>query len=187
MTYETKTFDIPELQGISKKSIEEHLKLYQGYVKHVNHIRAELDRVNDDYARAEMMRRLGFEFGGMRNHEYYFAQFEGGAAPLPDGQLKSLLEAEWGSAEKFIEHFKKLATGTRGVGWAMLYIDRSTGGLVTAWVDEQHSGQLAELDIVLGIDMWEHSYLMDYVPGEKAKYVDACFQNLNWETVAKRV
>lgn len=185
--YEAKTFDIPELAGISRRSIEEHLKLYQGYVKHVNHIRSELDKVNDDYARAEMMRRLGFEFGGMRNHESYFEQFEGGAAELPEGKLKSLLEAGWGSVEHFIEHFKKLATGTRGVGWAMLYIDRQTDGLVTAWVDEQHSGQLAELDIVLGIDMWEHSYLLDYVPGEKSKYVDACFQNLNWDTVAKRV
>ena len=72
MTYETKTFDIPELTGISKQTIEEHLKLYAGYVKHVNHIHTELESISDAYAKAEARRRLGFEFGGMKNHEYYF-------------------------------------------------------------------------------------------------------------------
>lgn len=186
MKYEPKTFDIPELKGISVQSIDEHLKLYQGYVKHVNHIREELEKVNDAYARSEMMRRLGFEFGGMRNHEYYFAQFEGGFKPLTNNSLQKMLEAQFGSTDKFIEQFKILAT-TRGVGWAMLYIDRSTNQLVTAWVDEQHFGHLADLDIVLGIDMWEHSYMLDYPPSEKGKYIDAFFENLNWEVVASRI
>lgn len=184
--YEAKTFNIPELSGISSRSIEEHYKLYQGYVKHVNHIHTELSNVQDDYARAEMQRRLGFEFGGMRNHEYYFEQLEGGASSLPEGKLKTMLEESWGSIEGFVEHFKKLAM-TRGVGWAMMYIDQKTNQLVTAWVDEQHFGHLADLNIVLGLDMWEHSYMLDYPPSEKAKYIDSFFQNLNWETVAKRV
>src|SRR5690606_23206139 len=134
MTYEPKKFDIPALDGISEKTIEEHMKLYEGYVKHVNHIRGELDKVNDDYARSEMQRRLGFEFGGMRNHEYYFAQFEGGAHGLTDGKLRSLIETQWVSVDGFLEHFKQIAM-TRGVGWAMLYIDRKTEQLVTTWVD----------------------------------------------------
>lgn len=186
MTYETKTFNIPPLKGISQQSIDEHLKLYAGYVKNVNHIRSELDNVNDSYAKSEMMRRLGFEFGGMRNHEYYFEQFEGGAKPLTTGNLQEKIVEQWGSVEAFLEHFKTLAS-TRGVGWAMLYIDNQEDQLVTAWVDEQHYGQLADLDIVLGIDMWEHSYMLDYPPSEKAKYIDAFFENLNWEVVAKRV
>jgi Fe-Mn family superoxide dismutase len=186
MEYQARQFNIPELSGISRQSIEEHVKLYEGYVKHVNHIRSQLDKVNDDYARAEMMRRLGFEFGGMRNHEYYFEQFQIGPSPLKDGKLKSLIEAQWGSMDGFVTHFKKVAT-TRGVGWAMMYLDRKTSQLVTTWVDEQHFGQLADLDIVLGLDMWEHSYMLDYPPSEKAKYIDAFFQNLNWDTVSKRV
>lgn len=186
MTYETKTFNIPELNGISQQSIDEHLKLYAGYVKNVNHIRQELENVNDAYAKSEMMRRLGFEFGGMRNHEYYFEQFEGGASDLQAGSLKTMIETEWGSKEAFVEHFKTLAA-TRGVGWAMLYIDRKTDNLVTAWVDEQHFGQLADLDIVLGLDMWEHSYMLDYPPSEKVKYVEAFFSNLNWDIVSSRI
>ncbi|MCA9366039.1 hypothetical protein KC722_00505 [Candidatus Kaiserbacteria bacterium] len=186
MQYEAKTFTIPALDGISQQSIDEHLKLYAGYVKHVNHIREELKDVNDPYARSEMQRRLGFEFGGMKNHEYYFAQFEGGATAVPDGDFKSMVEAEWSSMEAFVEHMKEVAA-TRGVGWAMCYIDRAEKKLVTAWIDEQHLGQLADLDIVLGIDMWEHSYMLDYPPSEKKAYIDAVFKNLNWEVVANRV
>jgi len=184
--YEAKIFNIPKLEGISEKTIEEHYKLYQGYVKNVNHIRTELENVNDDYAKSEMQRRLGFEFGGMRNHEYYFEQFEGGVHDIPEGPLKDLIESTWGSFDEFVVHFKKLAS-TRGIGWAMLYIDKKTNQLVSTWVDEQHFGQLADLDIVLGIDMWEHSYMLDYVPGEKGMYIDAVLNNLNWEVVAKRV
>ena len=133
-----------------------------------------------------MQRRLGFEFGGMRNHEYYFAQFEGGASDLPDGRLKDALSAQWGSVEAWESRFREIAL-TRGVGWAMLYHDRQTDQLVQTWVDEQHLGQLADLDIILALDMWEHSYMRDYRSSEKGQYVDAFFQNLNWGVVANRL
>ena len=181
--YEAKTFSIPELDGISTKTIEEHSGLYRGYVKHVNHIRAELESQDDAYAQAEMQRRLGFEFGGMKNHEYYFSQFEGGAKELPAGKLADMIAEQWGSLDAFVEHFRTIAK-TRGVGWAMCYLDTTTPQLVTTWVDEQHLGQLADVDIVLALDMWEHSYMLDYAPSEKGQYIDAFFKNLNWEVVA---
>jgi len=191
MKYQAKTFSIPELDGISKQTIEEHIGLYNGYVKHVNLIQEKitelkLDSENNAYAIAEVQRRLGFEFGGMRNHEYYFSQFEGGAKEIPDGAFKEMIEAQWGSVDAFIAHYRGIAM-TRGVGWAMCYIDKTTNQLVTTWVDEQHLGQLADLNIVLGLDMWEHSYMLDYPPSRKKEYVDAFFRNLNWEVVAKRV
>lgn len=191
MTYEPKTFDIPETPGISRETMDNHLGLYHGYVKHVNLIQDKIaafshDLENNTYAIAEMQRRLGFEFGGMRNHEYYFAQFEGGGTPLPNGRLKDLIEKQWGSVEAWLTHFKQIA-GTRGVGWAMLYFDQETNQLVQTWVDEQHLGQLPDLDIVLALDMWEHSYMHDYLSGEKGKYIDAFFNCLNWEVVSSRV
>lgn len=184
--YEAKKFDLPTLEGISTQTIEEHLGLYAGYVKHTNHILAEIKNVNDPYAKNEMQRRLGFEFGGMKNHEAYFAQFEGGAKDCPDGTLKEMVEAQFGSLDEFIAHLKAVA-GTRGVGWVMCYIDRNINKLVTTWVDEQHQGQLADINIVLGLDMWEHSYMLDYPPSKKMEYVEAFFKNLNWEVVASRV
>ena len=191
MHYEAKTFAIPELTGISQETIDLHLGLYQGYVKHVNLINDKIkafgaDPENNSYAIAEMQRRLGFEFGGMRNHEYYFTQFEGGPEALKDGKLKEMIEKQWGSFENWHKEFVNIAM-TRGVGWAMLYIDRSTDQLVHTWVDEQHLGQLADLDIVLALDMWEHSFMRDYLPSAKKDYVTAFFNNLNWDVVAERV
>ena len=191
MTYEPKTFDIPELTGISRASIDEHMKLYQGYVKHVNLIHEKIDVLSKDietnsYDIAELQRRLGFEWGGMRNHEYYFAQFEGGPKELPDGPLKEKIEAQWGDVATWLTRFKTIAS-TRGVGWAMLYHDPQTGNLLQTWVDEQHLGQLVDLDLILGLDMWEHSYMLDVPPSRKKEYVDNFFANLNWEVVANRL
>lgn len=191
MTYEPVSFDIPDLDGISRESIDMHLGLYAGYVKHVNLIREKIaaysaDTDNNGYAIAEMQRRLGFEFGGMRNHEYYFAQLEGGATTLPAGPLQEKIEYQWGSFETWLTRFKQIAA-TRGVGWAMLYHDPHTDQLVQTWVDEQHLGQLADVDIILALDMWEHAYLRDYVSSDKGQYVEAFFKNLNWEVVSGRL
>lgn len=191
MKYEALTFNIPELNGISQESIDLHLGLYLGYVKHVNLIHDKIAAYSHDleantYAIAEMQRRLGFEFGGMRNHEYYFAQFEGGAKSLTESTLKEKLVAQFDSMEAWQNRFTQIAL-TRGVGWAMLYHDPHTDQLVMTWVDEQHIGQLADLDIILALDMWEHSYMRDYVPADKKKYIEAFFQNLNWEVVAGRL
>jgi Fe-Mn family superoxide dismutase len=191
MKYTAQTFDIPELEGISKDTIEGHLGLYQGYVKHANLIQEKITQLSVDttthaYLIAELQRRLGFEFCGMRNHEYYFTQFEDGFKALPEGALKTLIEKEWGRVDTWIESFKLIAK-TRGVGWAMLYFDKDTNQLVQTWVDEQHIGQLADLQIVLALDMWEHSYMRDYKASEKNSYIEAFFTNLNWEVVALRL
>ncbi|NCN11961.1 superoxide dismutase [Candidatus Kaiserbacteria bacterium] len=191
MKYEPLTFTIPVLDGISADTIENHLALYRGYVKHVNLINDKItayssDPENNAFAIAEMQRRLGFEFGGMRNHEYYFSQFEDGAKPLPEGTLRRKLETQWSSVEAWQLRFQEIAK-TRGIGWAMLYHDPHTDQLVQTWVDEQHIGQLADLDIVLALDMWEHSYLRDYLSADKGKYVEAFFNNLNWEIVSDRL
>ena len=113
MNYEPLTFDIPELTDISRESIDLHLGLYAGYVKHVNLINDKIAAYSHDleangYAIAEMQRRLGFEFGGMRNHEYYFAQLEGGAKPLPTGTLQDKIIATWGSVETWQQRFMEI-------------------------------------------------------------------------------
>lgn len=182
--FEEKKFNIPALKGISTKTIEEHLKLYAGYVKHLNLIHEIVEnQENPEYARRETYRRQGFEFGGMRNHEYYFSHFEGGPKPLSADSALAKKIAEWaGTTEFFIEIFKNLAT-TRGVGWAMLGYDKNTDGLIQYWVDEQHFGHLPGVSIILALDMWEHSFVADYQPSGKKNYVEDFFLNLNWENV----
>jgi Fe-Mn family superoxide dismutase len=182
--YTEQTFTIPELKGISKKSIEEHLKLYAGYVKHANLILEKIKEYGADekhtYAVNEMQRRFGFEYNGIKNHEYYFKLLETGPKAIgADSALLKAIEGQWGSYDAWLARFKAIAM-TRGIGWAVLYYDKDTKQLVNAWVDEQHLGQLNSAQFIFGIDMWEHSYMIDYVPSEKKKYVEAFLENANW-------
>jgi len=162
--FEEKKFNIPKLEGISEKAIEIHLGLYAGYVKNVNELLEE----------KEYNRRFPFEFNGMRNHEVYFAHFEGGSTALTAGG--PLTQAGFD-----LERFKTMAL-TRGVGWAIVYFDPTSKQLMHSWVDEHHLGILTGLSPILVLDMWEHAYFIDYTPAEKKKYIEAFFANLNWQT-----
>ena len=186
--FEEKKFTIPVLKGISKKTIEEHMKLYSGYVKHANLIREKIDEMKHDaeknaYALGEVMRRFGFEYNGMRNHEVYFASLEGEAKSLGESSsLRKQIENDFGSFDGWLQEFKSI-TLTRGIGWAMLYYDRQDKKLLNAWVDEQHLGQLQDCSLILGLDMWEHSFVADYQPSGKKNYVEDFFANINWEII----
>ncbi len=186
--FQEKKFNIGELKGISMKNIEEHLKLYSGYVKNSNLI---LEKINElalnteknAYALGEIQRRFGFEYNGMRNHEVYFESLSGGANTLNEnGKLKKAIIEEWGSYELWLNRFKSIAL-TRGIGWAMLYYDRQEKRLLSTWVDEQHLGQLQDCTLILGLDMWEHAFVADYQPSGKKQYIEDFFENLNWGVV----
>lgn len=188
--FTAKQFTIPEIQGISAKTIEEHLKLYAGYVKHANLIQDKLNEYKADveknaYVIGELNRRFAFEFDGMRNHEYYFEQLEGGHKQAMGSALDKKMVEDFGSVENWLTEFKTLCM-TRGIGWAVLWYDKVSDKLINAWVDEQHLGQLNGLTFIYGIDMWEHSYLMDYTPADKKKYVEAYLMATNQEVAAKR-
>ena len=190
--FTAKTFTIPALKGISVRTTEEHLKLYAGYVKHANLILEKIETLKKDpetnaYPLAEVTRRFGFEFNGMRNHEVYFSSLEGGAHAITDGSaLHDMIVKTWGSWDAWLAEFKALAL-TRGIGWAMLYYDRTDKRLLNAWIDEQHLGQLQNCALILGLDMWEHSFVADYQPSGKKTYVEDFFTNLNWNVIEENL
>ncbi len=187
-TFEEKKFNIGTLKGISNKNIEEHLKLYAGYVKNSNLILEKINELAQDaeknaYALGEVQRRFGFEYNGMRNHEVYFSSLENGPKDLTEmNELKKAITEEWGSFDSWLNRFKSIAL-TRGIGWAMLYYDRKEKRLLMTWIDEQHIGQLQDCTLILALDMWEHAFVYDYPTSEKKKYVETFFKNLNWEVV----
>lgn len=191
MTYQEQTFDLPVLEGISPKQIEVHLKLYGGYVKFLNTLtatQAELmkDSEKNAYALSEVTRRIGFEFDGMRMHEYYFSQWEKGPqTPTADGALVSSLTRQYGSFDAWMNEFKAVGM-MRGIGWTVLYFDPKAGAFVNTWVGDHELGQLAGLPIILAMDMWEHAYMVDYVPADKKNYIEAFFKNLNWSVPEDR-
>jgi Fe-Mn family superoxide dismutase len=186
--FKAKSFKIPGLKGISAKNVEEHLKLYEGYVKNSNLVQEKMselgkDREKNAYLLGELARRFSFEFNGMRNHELYFSSFENGPRPIADsGKLKKMISETWGSFENWLAEFKFIGL-TRGIGWAMLYYDRADKRLINSWVDEQHLGQLNNCAPILGMDMWEHSYVLDYQPSGKKNYIEDFFANLNWDFI----
>jgi Fe-Mn family superoxide dismutase len=189
--YTARTFSLPELKGLSKKQIDVHLALYEGYVKHTNLILDKIESLRKEdpegnaYLMAELRRRFGFEFDGMRMHEYYFEQFEGGMMSAKEGAFMDAITARYGSWDGFIAHVKEVC-GTRGIGWTILYYDPTAKTMHTAWVNDHEIGQLAGLPVILAIDMWEHAYMVDYVPADKKSYVEAFLENVNWEFVEKR-
>ena len=190
--FEPKTFQIPTLTGISVKNIEEHLKLYAGYIKNANLIMEQSmalasDQAKNGYILAELHRKFSFEYNGIKNHEFYFEQLEGGFSALPaDSLLAKKVAEQWGGWDMFIEGFKTLAATTRGIGWAVLYYDKDRKNLMTTWVDEQHLGHLNSAQFLFGIDMWEHAYVADYQPSGKKQYVEDYFANVNWNAVEER-
>src|SRR3989338_1302100 len=192
MQFIEQKFNIPRMKGISSKTTEEHLKLYAGYVKHANLVLEKIKELKQDaeknaYALAEINRRFGFEFDGMRNHEVYFRCLEGGAKPLPQAStLREAVAREWGSFDVWLAEFKAIAL-TRGIGWAMLYFDPVSKQLLNAWVDEQHFGQLQNCALILGLDMWEHSFVTDYQPSGKKNYIEDFFFNVNWKVIEENL
>lgn len=191
MNYTAKTFMFGALDGISQKQLDVHIKLYEGYVKFLNtleSVQAELlkDSEKNAYALGEVTRRIGFEFNGMRMHEWYFSQWEGSASPLSaDSPLGSALVAQYGSLDSWMAQFKGIAM-MRGIGWAILSHDPVTKRFTNHFVADHELGQLNGLTTILALDMWEHAYMVDYTPAEKAQYVGAFFKNLNGNIVESR-
>lgn len=188
--YSEKTFNIPALKGLSPKQMEEHLKLYAGYVKHVNLITEKIEELEKDseknaYIISELKRRFSFEFDGMRLHEYYFHSVEEGGKELDkDSSLYKTLSEQYNSFDNFISECVKIS-GTRGIGWTILYFDKEAGQFIMRWIDEHQIGHLAGLRIILVVDVWEHAFMVDYLPSEKKKYIESYLSNINWEIVEK--
>ena len=191
MQYIAKQFNLPAMNGLSEKQIKVHLALYEGYVKHVNLIMEKLAAVRagqvelDSYIVAELRRRFAFEFDGMRMLEYYFGQFEGGATASNKNSALASTTAEKYGGKGLEAHIREVA-GSRGIGWVVVYSDPTAKTIHTVFVSDHETGQLAGLPILLALDLWEHAYMVDYVPAEKKNYIDAFFANLNWSVVEKR-
>lgn len=187
--YTEKQFDLNHVQGLSSEQLNAHLGLYAGYVKNTNLLIEKLDKLkNEEHGPelAEISRRFGFEFNGMRLHEYYFEQFtSNNEDELPVESLKKALAEQFGSFEAWEADFKR--TGMlRGAGWTLLVEDEDNGNLFNIWVNDHELGHLGSQKVLLAMDVWEHAYLVDYLPSQRKEYIDIFFQNLNWSIVENR-
>jgi len=190
-TYDIQTFEIPPIEGISKKQIDAHLALYEGYVKHANILVEEVmklhnsDNPNKHYLMKELWRRYGFEFDGMRSHEYYFNAVVRGPQALNTESKLGKKVTEWVGSYEELENILKFVTGTRGSGWTLLVYDKHQDFLEVVWVDEHHLGHLSSVDIILAIDCWEHAYMIDHDTTGRGAYVESYLAAINWSVPEK--
>lgn len=173
--------------GFSNKLLETHFGLYEGYVKNTNTLIGKLaDSEAGTLEYAELKRRFGWEWNGMRLHELYFDNMKKGGEALTDGSdLSQKIKGRFGSFEAWKKDFK--ATGAlRGIGWAILAYDREGGQLFNIWVNEHDTGHLAGAIPLLVMDVFEHAFVMDYGM-KRAEYIDAFFDAINWGAVSGRL
>ncbi len=188
--YEARTWNL-QLDGFSSEQLEQHYKLYQGYVTNTNALNDKLAEMREagktgtpEYN--EVRRRFGWEYDGMLLHEYYFDNLGGNNQAPASGKLFDRVKETWGSWDAFIADFK--ATGAmRGIGWAICYEDPRTGRLQNFWITDHEVGHPANFNPILVMDVWEHAYCVDWKPTERPKYIDAFMQNVNWQVVESRL
>jgi Fe-Mn family superoxide dismutase len=178
------------MDGFSETLLKNHFTLYQGYVTNTNKVLDTLDQMNKDGKTglpefAELKRRLGWEFNGMRLHEYYFENLGGKGGINKDDKAAKAIAASFGSVEAWEKDFR--ATGAmRGIGWAVLYQDTSSNKLINFWINEHDTAHPAGCNPLLIMDVFEHAFMLDYGL-KRADYIEAFFKNINWSAVDARV
>lgn len=191
MIYEPKKFEhLLGTEGFSDNLLNNHLTLYQGYVTNTNKLIDELAALTREEETAtpqyaELKRRFGWEFNGMRLHEHYFGNIiKGGKVLDKNSSLFKKIENDFGSLENWEKDFKSIGA-MRGIGWVILYNDTVVCRLFNIWVNEHDTGHLSGATPLLVMDVFEHAYMLDYGL-KRANYIESFFKAINWPKVDDR-
>lgn len=177
------------LAGFSEALLTNHFTLYEGYVKNTNALSDKLKTLAEkgEFSTpefAELKRRFGWEWNGMRMHELYFGNMTKESTMLSDGALKEKLVLGYGSVENWEKNF--IGTGSmRGIGWVVLAEDSESGKLYNVWVNEHDGGHLVGTKPLLVMDVFEHAFVLDYGL-KRADYITSFMRVIDWTTVEKR-
>jgi len=191
MAYAAKDFNrLLGMEGFSETLLKNHFTLYQGYVTNTNKLMDTLAQMLKEGKVgtpefAELKRRLGWEFNGMRLHEYYFENLGGKGGLDKTGKLFKKISQDFGSYEAWEKEFKGVGT-MRGIGWTILYQDNLSGNLINLWINEHDVGHPAGCTPILILDVFEHAFMIDYGL-KRADYVEAFFKNINWKAAEGRL
>jgi superoxide dismutase, Fe-Mn family len=183
-------FDPAKLRGLSEKLIRSHHENnYAGAVKALNVVEQRLATMLNDkdlpaYVYGDLKREELVRTGSVALHEIYFAGLGGDGKP--GGKALDMIKQFWGGYEQWELEFKKTANALAGgSGWVVFAYNLHTGEAHNYWAwDHMHNAPMSRP--LLALDMYEHSYHMDY-GAAAAKYVDAFMLNVNWEEVSRRV
>ena len=191
MIYTAKDYaKLSGMAGFSEALLKNHFTLYQGYVTNTNKVLDILEQMlkEDKTASpefAELKRRLGWEFNGMRLHEYYFDSLGGNGIAANNSRLERKKIEDFGSVEAWEKDFRA-AGAMRGIGWVVLYQDNISGRLFNCWINEHDAGHPAGCMPILVLDVFEHAFMLDYGL-KRVDYVEAFFKNIDWNAVEGRL
>ncbi|NTU99419.1 superoxide dismutase [Candidatus Falkowbacteria bacterium] len=192
MEYQAKSFEgLLGLEGLTDQLLSNHFTLYQGYVTNTNKVLGEISRlISEDKAAtpefAELKRRLGWEWNGMRLHELYFEGLSKTPKEFdPASVVGQKIAAEFGSYDSFLSQLKATAS-MRGIGWVVLYFDRAADKLVISWINEHDAGHLAGAEPLMVLDVFEHAYMIDYGL-KRADYLNTLVKAIDWTVIDSRL
>ena len=195
-SYQPKQFNLQGLEGISDATLQMHFKLYEGYVKETNRLHEKIAEFLEDGqvdqeempAYSELTRRLGFEYNGMVLHELYFQNLTKARSTKSGGNaaFRQAAEASFGRYDIWKADFMGIGK-MRGVGWAMCYQDPTNHWLSNHWITLHEVGNVTGFIPILVMDVWEHAFLLDYKPSERAQYIQAFFANIDWDAIDRRL
>jgi Fe-Mn family superoxide dismutase len=178
------------LPGLTEKQLSEHHGvLYTGYVKKVNDLREKLTTTDLSTANAtysdlrELKLEEGFALNGVTLHEAYFGNMTPNTSTC-DGDIKALIEADFGSYEKWAAEFSALGLASRG--WVVLTFDMKDKKLHNYLCDVHNQGGIWGAIPVLVLDVYEHAYFIDYATARK-KYIESFMSVIDWSAVNARV
>lgn len=180
---------VGKTDGLSGSQIEQHIKLYKGYIAKANELtaklrEADLQGANATYAPLrEMLVEESYAVNGVIFHEYYFGNL-GGSGGEPSGDLRAAVDERFGGHGKFIDYVK--AAGKCMRGWVVVGYNTRGGHLSTFGLDMHNMWTPANVVPILVLDVYEHAYMVDYGI-ERGKYLDAFVKNLDWGVVARRL
>jgi Fe-Mn family superoxide dismutase len=168
-----------------------HTKHHQAYVTNLN---AALEKYAEAEAKGDVASMIAlqgavrFNGGGHVNHSIFWTNLapQGkGGGELPTGQLMDAIQEEFGSLQNFIDKFSAMTTAIQGSGWGWLGFDKTTGHLRMTTCSNQDPLSLTGFVPLLGIDVWEHAYYLQY-KNVRPDYVKAIWSIVNWKNVADR-
>jgi len=188
VSYQVRPFDLSGVQGLSKKAIDLHLGLYKTYVEQLNNL---LEQSPERTAGAEPLtldgynRRFAFEYNGVALHQLFFEQLAGKhRQPRSDGVFLEALQ-DYGDFAGWKSSIEALAK-TRGVGWVLTLRERGAERLHNCWIDLHQLSLPANCEIVFALDLWEHAYMIDFSPAQRADYVKIILDNVDWPVLDQR-
>ncbi|MDR1554118.1 MAG: superoxide dismutase [Prevotellaceae bacterium] len=172
---------------ISKQTIElHHGKHLQGYVNNLNNLIQGTEFENADLETI-VKKSDGTVFnnaGQVLNHNLYFAQFSPNGGGQPSGKLSAAIDAEWGSFENFKKEFENAGVSLFGAGWVWLAEDEN--GKLSIVKEANGGNPLTKgLKPVLGFDVWEHAYYLDY-QNRRVDHLKELWKIIDWKVVEQR-